>query len=91
MRIIQEELTLHFAKYAKAYQVSSTEFAPEHLCFAVLQIQTLLRLLDFALPAGRGKVEWPVLSMGMKEREEIQKRVYKVVEREVFGERVADT
>jgi hypothetical protein len=68
---------MYFTKQAGADSVA--EFAVDQ----VMEIKTLMRLIETGLARSHCKIEWPV---GFEDEEKVRKRAYESVESMVFGE-----
>jgi hypothetical protein len=68
---------MYFTKHTGANSVA--EFAVDQ----VMEIRTLMSLIETGLARSHCKIEWPV---GFEGEEKVRKRAYKSVEGMVFGE-----
>ncbi|KAH7384661.1 hypothetical protein BKA66DRAFT_569905 [Pyrenochaeta sp. MPI-SDFR-AT-0127] len=80
---VQDRLSKYFEKYP------DYDFTNDGVYRYIIEMQTLMRMIEVTLALSHGKVNWPDAGMGDQEREELQRSVYVEVEEIVFGERRA--
>jgi hypothetical protein len=77
------DLHIRISKYFRTH--ADTDFDAAGAPHTIVEMRTLMTLVQSAVGGERGKVEWPSLNVEEEKEERVQKHVYEVVEEKVFG------